>query len=193
VQTTLHVSVVDGVPAAWAAIEPVSSPAADAYGLDAKALGALFTTLPIDGFQAPLATSSANAWLPTRKGVVAPLADAGGSPATGARVVFQRRAVCIASLTWPQTVALLSESRGRETFGNDIRIGRDLAAFRVRELGTAEWRAVGAAIENDLRLSATLLAGDMPEDIEAAFAAAGTSLFPTSIDEMKTACSCPDW
>jgi superfamily II DNA or RNA helicase len=129
VQTTLHVSVVDGVPAAWAAIEPVSSPAADAYGLDAKALGALFATLPIDGFQAPLATSSANAWLPTRRGVVAPPADAGGSAATGARVVFQRRTVCIASLTWPQTVALLSESLGRETFGDGIRIGRDLAAL----------------------------------------------------------------
>jgi uncharacterized Zn finger protein len=65
--------------------------------------------------------------------------------------------------------------------------------IRVRELGTAAWRAVGAAIGNDLRLSAALLAGDMPEDIEAAFAAAGTSLFPTSIGEMKTACSCPDW
>jgi uncharacterized Zn finger protein len=63
----------------------------------------------------------------------------------------------------------------------------------VRELGTKEWRAVGAAIGNDLRLSAALLAGDMPEDIESAFATAGASLFPASIDEMKTACSCPDW
>jgi uncharacterized Zn finger protein len=65
--------------------------------------------------------------------------------------------------------------------------------IRVRELGTKEWRAVGAAIGNDLRLCAALLAGDMPENIETAFAAAGASLFPASIDEMKTACSCPDW
>jgi len=65
--------------------------------------------------------------------------------------------------------------------------------IRVRELGAKEWHAIGAAIGNDLRLSAALLAGDMPEDIETAFAAAGASLFPASIDEMKTACSCPDW
>jgi uncharacterized Zn finger protein len=65
--------------------------------------------------------------------------------------------------------------------------------IRVRELGTNEWRAVGAAIGNDLRLCAALLAGDMPGDIETAFAAAGVSLFPASSDEMKTACSCPDW
>ena len=32
----------------------------------------------------------------------------------------------------------------------------------------------------DVRLCAALLAGDMPEDIERAFAAAGTSLFPVS-------------
>jgi uncharacterized Zn finger protein len=65
--------------------------------------------------------------------------------------------------------------------------------IRVRVLKTNEWRAVGAAIGDDLRLSAVLLAGDMPQDIETAFAAAGTSLFPAHIDEMKTACSCPDW
>jgi uncharacterized Zn finger protein len=65
--------------------------------------------------------------------------------------------------------------------------------IRLRQLEAAEWHAVGSAVADDVRLCAALLAGDMPEDIERAFAAAGTSLFPTSAKEMKTACSCPDW
>jgi len=65
--------------------------------------------------------------------------------------------------------------------------------IRLRQLEAAEWRAFGSAVADDVRLCAALLAGEMPEDIERAFAAAGTSLFPTSAKEMKTACSCPDW
>jgi uncharacterized Zn finger protein len=65
--------------------------------------------------------------------------------------------------------------------------------IRMRELTSTQWQAVGAAIAADVRLAATLLAGEMPADIEPAFAAADVSLFPTSVSEMKTACSCPDW
>ena len=65
--------------------------------------------------------------------------------------------------------------------------------IRLRQLEPAEWLAVGAAIGKNVRLCAALLAGDMPEDIEGAFSAAGTSLFPVSAKEMQTACSCPDW
>ncbi len=64
--------------------------------------------------------------------------------------------------------------------------------IRMRELTASEWGAVGTAISANTRLSAMLLAGEMPEDIEAAFAAAGTPLFPKSQHELKTACSCPD-
>jgi uncharacterized Zn finger protein len=60
-------------------------------------------------------------------------------------------------------------------------------------LSAREWRAVGAAIAANTRLAAMLLAGEMPEDIETAFAAAGTTLFPKTQSELKTACSCPDW
>ncbi len=41
--------------------------------------------------------------------------------------------------------------------------------------------------------TAQLLAGEMPGDIEEAFAAAGVSLFPNNRDELITECSCPDW
>jgi uncharacterized Zn finger protein len=65
--------------------------------------------------------------------------------------------------------------------------------IRMRELSAAQWRAVGTAITNNVRLAAALLAGEMPEDIETAFATAGVTLFPASAKELKTACSCPDW
>jgi uncharacterized Zn finger protein len=61
--------------------------------------------------------------------------------------------------------------------------------IRLRQLDAAEWAAVGSAIADDVRLCAALLAGDMPEDIERAFAAGGTSLFPVSAKEMTTTCS----
>ena len=41
--------------------------------------------------------------------------------------------------------------------------------------------------------AAGLLADEMPEEIEQAFADSSVSLFPTSADELDSACSCPDW
>jgi len=40
--------------------------------------------------------------------------------------------------------------------------------------------------------AARLLAGDMPNEIEEAFKAANTSLFPVYGDELESDCSCPD-
>lgn len=56
----------------------------------------------------------------------------------------------------------------------------------------AEWaRAEGELAAQALFLAA-LLAGEMPRDVEQAFAAAGLHLFPASPDELKSTCSCPD-
>jgi uncharacterized Zn finger protein len=41
--------------------------------------------------------------------------------------------------------------------------------------------------------AAQLLAGEMPANIEEAFAAAGVSLFPADQGDLVTDCSCPDW
>src|SRR5512143_3056324 len=41
--------------------------------------------------------------------------------------------------------------------------------------------------------AAKLLAGEMPQNIEEAFAAAHVNLFPTSRGDLETECSCPDW
>lgn len=65
--------------------------------------------------------------------------------------------------------------------------------IRVSTLGKPLWRKVAKHIAAEARFAAKLLAGEMPQDIEEAFAAAGTSLFPTRLRDLQTACSCPDW
>ena len=63
----------------------------------------------------------------------------------------------------------------------------------VATLDEATWKKVAESIATEARFSARLLAGEMPQEIEEAFAAAGASLFPTRITELQTECSCPDW
>jgi uncharacterized Zn finger protein len=61
----------------------------------------------------------------------------------------------------------------------------------LKPLTDAQWSAATAAMAAEARFAAQLLTGEMPQDIDEAFAAAGTSLFPTS-GEISTDCSCPD-
>jgi uncharacterized Zn finger protein len=65
--------------------------------------------------------------------------------------------------------------------------------IRVAPLGKPTWERVGEMIEAEARFVASLLANEMPHDIERAFSAAGTSLFPATLREIHTDCSCPDW
>jgi uncharacterized Zn finger protein len=67
----------------------------------------------------------------------------------------------------------------------DVRIS--LAA-----LNSATWNTVEATLAEQALFSARLLAGDMPQQIEEVFAAAGASLFPTSVRQLAMRCSCPD-
>jgi len=57
----------------------------------------------------------------------------------------------------------------------------------------AEWARAEEALAGQALFLAALLAGEMPRDVEAAFAEAGLSLFPSTPDELSTQCSCPDW
>ena len=65
--------------------------------------------------------------------------------------------------------------------------------IRVATLDAAQWRSVTETIVAEARFAAKLLAGEMPQEIEQAFASAGVSLFPESAAELQTECSCPDW
>lgn len=66
-------------------------------------------------------------------------------------------------------------------------------SIHVTPLQDAAWERVLDVLANQAIFTAQLLAGEMPSDIEEAFAAAGASLFPTSATELETNCSCPDW
>jgi uncharacterized Zn finger protein len=59
-------------------------------------------------------------------------------------------------------------------------------------LGPREWDAAERVMESSAVFMAKLLAGDMPEEIEEAFAESSAPLFPASADSFDSACSCPD-
>ncbi|MEZ4726726.1 MAG: SWIM zinc finger family protein [Caldilineaceae bacterium] len=63
----------------------------------------------------------------------------------------------------------------------------------LKHLSGAEWAKVIDALAERAIFTAQLLAGEMPQEIEEAFAAAGVSLFPGKRDELMTNCSCPDY
>jgi uncharacterized Zn finger protein len=66
------------------------------------------------------------------------------------------------------------------------------AELGIRVFTDEEWERAVDALASQALFSAKLLAGEMPEDIEDAFAAIGLSLFPTSPDELRMTCTCPD-
>jgi uncharacterized Zn finger protein len=75
--------------------------------------------------------------------------------------------------------------------------GSRVRPYRVRletpVLAVPDWDRVEQAMAGRAAFAARLLAGEMPHDIEEAFAAAGVSLFPASPRNLGSSCSCPDW
>lgn len=65
-------------------------------------------------------------------------------------------------------------------------------AIRLTPFTDAEWTRVEEALAGQALFLAALLAGEMPRDVEQAFAAAGLALFPTRPSELTSECSCPD-
>ena len=63
----------------------------------------------------------------------------------------------------------------------------------LKHLSGGEWAKVIDALAERAIFTAQLLAGEMPQEIEEAFAAAGVSLFPDKQQELMTDCSCPDY
>ncbi len=60
-------------------------------------------------------------------------------------------------------------------------------------LSDAQWERVMDAMAERAVFMAKLLAGEMPQNIEEAFEAAGVHLFPTPLEDLQMSCSCPDW
>ncbi len=55
-----------------------------------------------------------------------------------------------------------------------------------------DWEFAIATMSEKAIFSAQLLAGEMPEDIEGVFTASGLNLFPFTLNEVRSRCSCPD-
>lgn len=55
-----------------------------------------------------------------------------------------------------------------------------------------DWEYVLTTLSERAYFSAKLLAGEMPQNIEEVFAANGLRLFPFSLEEVHSRCSCPD-
>jgi uncharacterized Zn finger protein len=65
--------------------------------------------------------------------------------------------------------------------------------IQVKPLSDVQWEKVIDVLADQAIFAAQLLAGEMPPDIEEAFAATGVSLFPKKAGDLVTNCSCPDW
>jgi len=65
--------------------------------------------------------------------------------------------------------------------------------IEIKPLSDREWERVADAMAKQALFAAKLLAGEMPQNIEEAFAAAQVNLFPASRGDLQTECSCPDW
>ncbi|PWR11731.1 hypothetical protein DKT68_04950 [Micromonospora acroterricola] len=55
------------------------------------------------------------------------------------------------------------------------------------------WSRIEEELAGQAFFSARLLAGDLPDELEELFAAAGAPLFPSGVDELTQRCSCPDF
>ena len=55
------------------------------------------------------------------------------------------------------------------------------------------WAKVEVTLAEQAIHSAKLLAGEMPNDLEEVFLAAGAPLFPQRAKDLNLSCSCPDW
>jgi uncharacterized Zn finger protein len=63
----------------------------------------------------------------------------------------------------------------------------------LTQLSEPVWKQAIDGMAQKAQFSAELLAGQMPQQIDEVFRAAGVSLFPKQRTDLQTSCSCPDW
>jgi len=68
-----------------------------------------------------------------------------------------------------------------------------VVTIQVARLEDRNWKQLTAALNAKALYTAKLLAGGMPEEIETVAKDAGVPLFPTTANDLKTDCNCPDW
>lgn len=65
--------------------------------------------------------------------------------------------------------------------------------IRCKPFSDAQWRRAEKAMAGAALPLASLLAGEMPRDIEELFTSCKLPLFPKSRAELRASCTCPDW
>ena len=66
-------------------------------------------------------------------------------------------------------------------------------AIAMSPLDDATWKKALGELASKARYAAQLLAGDMPEDVDAVLRKVGVRIFPSKAGDLETKCSCPDW
>ncbi|HBE30152.1 MAG TPA: hypothetical protein DDW76_31375 [Cyanobacteria bacterium UBA11369] len=84
-----------------------------------------------------------------------------------------------------QGAKVVAEVRGREQPKYDVSLWLD-------PFSDEQWDYVIETLSQQAIFSAKLLAGEMPQNIQDVFTANGLSLFPFSLSEVRSHCSCPD-
>ncbi|WP_156758264.1 SWIM zinc finger family protein [Actinokineospora pegani] len=84
------------------------------------------------------------------------------------------------------TSIVVAQVQGSRPEAYRVRIG-------MRAFTPEQWAEVEKALAGQALFLAKLLAGEMPEDIEAVFAQVGLTLFPNDVRDLSMDCSCPDW
>ncbi len=97
-----------------------------------------------------------------------------------------------------------SYARSGQVLSIDLEVGRVRAKVQgsrptpykvkieIPPLKDEQWEGAIDAMAQQAIFAAKLLAGEMPQNIEEAFVAAGVPLFPHSARDIATDCSCPD-
>ena len=68
-----------------------------------------------------------------------------------------------------------------------------VVTIRITPPTEVQWSSLGEALRARAGYAAAMLAGEIPTDLEAVFAEAGASLFPSAWRDLRATCSCPDW
>ncbi|NYH42600.1 putative Zn finger protein [Micromonospora jinlongensis] len=66
-------------------------------------------------------------------------------------------------------------------------------SIALRPFPAALWSRIEEELAGQAFFSARLLAGDLPDELEELFVAAGAPLFPAAVDELTQRCNCPDF
>jgi uncharacterized Zn finger protein len=66
-------------------------------------------------------------------------------------------------------------------------------SIKLARLSDAAWEKVIGQMASQAAFSAKLLAGEMPHNIDEAFAAAKADLFPAKLSDLDAECTCPDY